>query len=108
MKRDRVGNFIAIAILAAALSSMGEARASDSVPDSRIEVETEAWPPADFEPSTKLGDEAASGAEPFVYAAYVVIWALLVAYLVLLWRRQKRVGEEIEMLRRRLERLAGK
>lgn len=35
----------------------------------------------------------------FLFAAYVIVWLLIVGYLVSLSRRQKRLSEEIEMLK---------
>ena len=60
-------------------------------------------PPPGFEQVTGPGsghEEVA--AAPLVIAAYGLIWALLLAYLVSLWLRQRRIRAELEALRTRI------
>lgn len=42
-------------------------------------------------------------AAPYVLAAYVGIWLVLFVFIAMLWRKQKRTGEDIEALKQALE-----
>lgn len=42
-------------------------------------------------------------AAPFVLAAYIGIWLVLFIFVLALWRKSKRTGEDIEALKRALD-----
>ena len=59
---------------------------------------------ADFQPIT--GDNAALErlpATPFVFAAYSIVWLVLIAYVFSIWRRLGRVQQELTALTARLD-----
>jgi CcmD family protein len=41
-------------------------------------------------------------ATPFVFIAYAIVWAVLLGYVFLLWRRAGRVASELERVNARL------
>ncbi len=62
-------------------------------------------PAGDYQPYVPPASEAVS-APLFVVIAYAAIWVVLVIFLASVWRRQRRVEQELRDLEQRLERTA--
>ena len=41
----------------------------------------------------------------YLFAAYAAIWIILVVYVMGLWRKQRRLAEDLEVLRKQVEKL---
>jgi hypothetical protein len=86
---------------------VAEAAPAEAAPPA-AEAKAPPEPPPGFEAVTGPGAAQADvDPIPLVIVAYLFIWAMVLVYLVLLWRRQSRVNEEIQSLAQRLERAAG-
>jgi heme exporter protein CcmD len=56
-----------------------------------------------FKPYVAPSEAGAISAPLFVLIAYAAIWVVLLIFLGSVWRRQRRVEEELHELQRRLE-----
>ena len=56
-----------------------------------------------FKPYVPPSEAGAISAPLFVLIAYAAIWVVLLVFLGSVWRRQRRVEEELRELQRRLE-----
>ncbi|MFW6218397.1 MAG: CcmD family protein, partial [Verrucomicrobiota bacterium] len=63
-------------------------------------------PPPGYERVSGAQQPEEVSPEPLVIAAYGLIWALVLGYVLLLWRRQRRVESEFEELRGSIERIS--
>lgn len=54
---------------------------------------------ADYDPATAVPEVSAP---LFVVLAYSAIWLCVVGYAVMIWRRQRRIDEQLAELRQRL------
>jgi len=57
----------------------------------------------DYQPYTTGAETGQVSAPLFVIIAYSLIWLVLIGFVVSVWRRQRRVEEELDLLRRQLE-----